>query len=217
MLESWQPMDDSRDPREPRDVLAAVARLFYARGWMMGTAGNLSLRLADGTFWITASGKAKGQLTAVDFLRMAPGGEVLERGRADDRPSAETSLHAAIYRLFPQAGACFHVHTIPGNVAARLTAGDDLRLPPLEMLKGLGIWEEDPDVSLAIFPNHLHVPRIAEELAARFTAAPPRLPGFLIRDHGLTTWGRDAASALNHVELFEYVFGYMAAGGGTFR
>jgi methylthioribulose-1-phosphate dehydratase len=204
-------MDDPSDPRNPRDILAVAARLFYDRGWMWGTAGNLSLRLADGSFWITASGKAKGRLTAVDFLRIAPGGEVVERGRPDDRPSAETSLHDAIYRLFPQAGACFHVHSIPGNVAARLTAGDDLRLPPLEMLKGLGVWDQDPDVSLAVFPNHLHVPRIAEELLARFATAPPRVPGFLIRDHGLTTWGRDAEAALHHVELFEYVFGYMAA------
>ena len=136
---------------------------------------------------------------------------MVERARPDDRPSAETSLHDVIYRLFPQAGACFHVHSIAGNVAARLAAGDDLRLPPLEMLKGLGVWDQDPDVSLAVFPNHLHVPRIAQELRARFTASPPRVPGFLIRDHGLTTWGRDAEAALHHVELFEYVFGYVAA------
>jgi len=197
--------------RDPRTVLAAAARLFYERGWMWGTAGNLSLRLADGSFWITASGKAKGRLTAADILRIAPGGEVVERGRTDDRPSAETSLHDAIYRLVPQAGACFHVHSIPGNVAARLADGDDLRLPPLEMLKGLGVWDQDPHVSLAVFPNHLHVPRIAEELLARFAVAPPQVPGFLIRDHGLTTWGKDAQAALHHVELFEYIFGYIAA------
>jgi len=196
---------------DPREVLTGVARHFYHQGWMMGTAGNLSLRLLDGTFWITASGKAKGRLTSADFLRIAPGGEVLERGRPDDRPSAETSLHEALYRLFPEAGACFHVHSIPGNVAARLAEGDTLRLPPLEMLKGLGIWEQAPDVSLAVFPNHLHVPRIAEEMEARFATAPPRVPGFLIRDHGLTAWGRDAEAALNHVELFEYIFGYLAA------
>ena len=206
-------MDDSLDPR---DLLAGVARHFYHQGWMMGTAGNLSLRLSDGSFWITASGKPKGRLDRADFLRIGPGGEVLERGRPDDRPSAETSLHETIYRLFPQAGACFHVHSIPGNVAARLAErdteeGDTLRLPPLEMLKGLGIWEQDPDVSLAVLPNHLHVPRIAEELAARFTAAPPQVPGFLIRDHGLTAWGPDTGAALNHVELFEYLFGYISA------
>ncbi len=209
MLKS-SPVMDAPSP-DPRHVLATAARLFYERGWMMGTAGNLSLRLADGTFWITASGKQKGRLQPEDFLRVAPGGEVVEHGREEDRPSAETSLHDAIYRLFPEAGACFHVHSIPGNVAARLTAGDTLRLPPLEMIKGFGIWEEEPEIDLPIFRNHLHVPRIAEEMTVRFEADPPRVPGFLIRDHGLTTWGRDADAAVNHVELFEYIFGYMAA------
>ncbi|HYO12650.1 MAG TPA: methylthioribulose 1-phosphate dehydratase [Thermoanaerobaculia bacterium] len=196
---------------DPRDLLADVARLFYGRGWMAGTAGNLSLRLADGSFWITASGKPKGRLQREDFLRIAPGGQVLERGRSEDRPSAETSLHDAIYRLIPEARACFHVHSVPGNVAARLAEGSSLRLPPLEMIKGLGIWEEEPEVALAVFPNHAEVPRIAEEVAARFAAAPPRVPGCLIRDHGLTAWGRDAEAALNHVELFEYLFAYLSA------
>jgi methylthioribulose-1-phosphate dehydratase len=194
---------------DPRDLLVDVARLFYERGWMAGTAGNLSLRQPDGSFWITASGKIKG--SREDFLRLAPGGEVLERGRPEARPSAETSLHDAIYRLIPEARACFHIHSIAGNVAARLVDGDSLRLPPLEMIKGFGIWEEEPVVPLAIFPNHAQVPRIAGELAARFATEPPRVPGFLIRDHGLTAWGRDADAALNHVELFEYLFGYLSA------
>jgi methylthioribulose-1-phosphate dehydratase len=198
------------DP-DPRRELATTARLFYDRGWMMGTAGNLSLRLADGTFWITASGKQKGRLQPEDFLRLAPGGEVLEIGRLGDRPSAETSLHDAVYRLFPEARACFHVHTIPSNVAARLAAGDALRLPPLEMLKGFGIREEEPEIDLPVFPNHAHVPTIAQEMIARFTADPPRVPGFLLRDHGLTAWGHDGGNALDHVELFEYIFGYLAA------
>jgi methylthioribulose-1-phosphate dehydratase len=153
----------------------------------------------------------KGRLGIADFLRVAPGGEVLERGRPDDRPSAETSLHDALYRLYPEAGACFHVHSIPGNVAARLTDGGSLRLPPLEMIKGFGIWQEEPEVDLAVLPNYLDVPRIAAEMAGRFATEPPRVPGFLIRDHGLTTWGRDADAALNHVELFEYIFGYLSA------
>jgi methylthioribulose-1-phosphate dehydratase len=67
----------------------------------MGTAGNLSLRLSDGSFRITASGKPKGRLALADFLRIGSAGEILERGRPDDRPSAEASLHETIYRLFP--------------------------------------------------------------------------------------------------------------------
>lgn len=206
-------MTSSPDParRDPRQVLAATAAELYRRGWMHGTAGNLSLRLADGSFWITASGKAKGSLGDDDFLRLAPGGEVLERGREDDRPSAEACLHDAVYRLFPAAGACYHVHTVAANVASRLTGDGELALPPIEMLKGLGVAEESPAVAVAVFPNHGRVAAIAAELAARFAAAPPRLPGFLIRDHGLTVWGAGPEEALHRLELFEFVFACMVA------
>ena len=199
------------DDEDPRELLAEVSEVFYSRGWMYGTAGNLSLRQPDGSFWITASGKQKGLLTPHDFLRIGPDGKVVERGQGSDRPSAETSLHQALYALYPEAGACFHVHTVAGNVAARLDLGDKLSLPPLEMIKGLGVWDENPQVHLDLFSNHADVPRIAREMTERFRADPPRLPGFLIRDHGLTVWGPTAATAFNCIELFEYVFLYMAA------
>ncbi|HVT18435.1 MAG TPA: methylthioribulose 1-phosphate dehydratase [Thermoanaerobaculia bacterium] len=201
----------ARRAGDPRRLLAAAARELYRRGWMSGTAGNLSLRLADGSYWITASGKSKGSLAGRDCLLLAPGGEVLERGRRGDRPSAESSLHDAVYRLFPQAGACYHVHTVAANLASRLGAASELPLPPIEMLKGLGVWEESPDVAVAVFANHARVPAIAAEVEARFGAAPPRLPGFLIRNHGLTAWGSGPQEALNHLELFDFVFQCMVA------
>jgi methylthioribulose-1-phosphate dehydratase len=202
---SGEPAGDSA--ADPRPQLAAAARDLYARGWMSGTAGNLSQRLADGSFWITASGKSKGDLGPLDFLRLGPAGEVLERGRDADRPSAESSLHAAVYRRFAAAAACFHVHTVAANLVTRLaTAGADLPLPPIEMLKGLGVWDERPEVALAVFPNHANVLTIAAEVETRFAAAPPRLPGFLIRDHGLTVWGDTPRAAQNHLELFDFIF-----------
>jgi methylthioribulose-1-phosphate dehydratase len=199
-------------PRDPRRVLAAAGRRFHARGWMLGTAGNLSLRLPDDSFWITASGKSKGALGSRDFVRIGPRGELLERGAAADRPSAETTLHEVVYRLLPRATACYHVHTVAANVVShRAGAAPHLPLPPIEMLKGLGVWEPHPTVAIAHFANHPHVPDIAAEVEAAFGAAPPRLPGFLIRDHGLTVWGDDPAAAQNHLELFEFIFQFMAA------
>ena len=200
----------SPDAADPRTALAAIARDLYGRGWMAGTAGNLSLRQPDGSYWVTASGKPKGGLGRQDFLRLAPGGEVLERGRADDRPSAETSIHAALYGLYPSARACFHVHTVASNLVARLApAPGEVRLAPLEMLKGFGIREQEPDISIAVFPNHADVPAIAAEMAAAFRAAPPRLPAFLIRDHGLTVWADGAEPALRYLELLEFIFSFM--------
>lgn len=248
MYTAWA-LEPSADPAaDPRLLLAALARDLYGRGWMAGTAGNLSLRLGDGSFWITASGKSKGALGVEDFLRVAPDGEVLERGKANDLPSAETCIHQALYALFPEASACLHVHTVAANLVPRLAASPavagavagfaeaggmgrpggagasdgvgghaderqsgEIALPPLEMLKGLGIREERPRIGIAVFPNHVEVQAIAAAVAARFRAAPPRLPAFLIRDHGLTVWAESAARALNYLELLEFVFAYMIA------
>jgi methylthioribulose-1-phosphate dehydratase len=218
---------------DPRVLLAATARDLYGRGWMAGTAGNLSLRLPDGSFWISASGKPKGSLGVEDFLRVSPGGEVLERGHPGDLPSAETCIHQAVYSLFPAAGACYHVHTVASNLVPRLpglslkrppgsaTVEEDRRdlepepgelpLPPLEMLKGFGVREQRPSVGIAVFPNHVEVPAIAVEVAARFRVAPPRLPAFLIRDHGLTVWAESGPAAQRNLELLEFIFAFMVA------
>jgi len=47
------------DDLPPRAALVEIARDFHARGWMAGTAGNLSAREDDEHFWITASGRPK--------------------------------------------------------------------------------------------------------------------------------------------------------------
>lgn len=196
---------------DPRPTLIADAGHFYQSGWMVGTAGNLSARLSDGSFWITASGRNKGQLSIGDFIRIAPDGTVLEQPSPNVRPSAETSIHQAIYSLFPDAKACYHVHSIEANLVSHFTHGNTLPLPPLEMLKGLGVWEEDPEVAIPVFANHLEVPRIASDIYQHFKATPPPLNVLLIRNHGVTVWASSLEGTRNCLELAEYIFRYMVA------
>lgn len=196
---------------DPRQILIAAAGHFYQRGWMVGTAGNLSACLPDGSFWITASGRNKGQLCIDDFIRIAPDGTVLEQPSPDVRPSAETSIHQVIYSLFPKAQACYHVHSIEANLVSHFTTGDCLSLPPLEMLKGFGVWEENPKVVMPIFTNHLEVPRIASDIYERFKAVPPLIDALLIRNHGVTVWASSPEAAFHYLEIAEYIFRYMVA------
>ncbi|KYC43196.1 methylthioribulose-1-phosphate dehydratase [Scytonema hofmannii PCC 7110] len=190
--------------------LIATARHFYHQGWMVGTAGNLSVRLPDGSFWITASGRSKGELCKSDFVRISPQGKV-EQSSPGLKPSAETAIHQVIYRLFPEATSCYHVHSVEANLVSRFVQGDCLPLPPLEMLKGLGVWEENPKCTLPIFANHLQVARIATEIEERFTKTPPEIPALLIRDHGITVWATSPETARNYIELVEYIFRYLVA------
>ena len=206
-------MPDSFDTMTPRAALAAVARDFHARGWMAGTSGNLSVRHAADSFWITASGCPKGRLNEGDFVRVAIADcTELERGEPQARLSAEASIHGAIYQLFATAGACLHVHTVDATLVSLRApaAASSLALPPIEMLKGLGIWEQSPQVDLALFDNLLEVPRIAAAIQQRFGAQPPRVPALLIRGHGVTVWGETLQQAYNRVEVVEFLLSYLA-------
>lgn len=196
---------------DPRLVeLITTARHFYYQGWMVGTSGNLSVRLPDASFWITASGKSKGELLPSDFVRIHPDGKV-EQSSPGLKPSAETAIHQVIYELFPQAISCYHVHSVEANLVSRFVEGETLPLPPLEILKGLGVWEENPCCSIPVFVNHLQVSRIAEDIKERFTTNPPQVPVLLIRDHGTTVWASSPETARNYVESVEFIFRYMVA------
>lgn len=201
------------DQYSPCDALLRMGKDFHRRGWMVGTAGNLSARdrQQPDSFWITASGNPKGQLESVDFLRLAiDGGEVLETPLADNRPSAESSIHQIIYKLFPEAGCCLHVHTVDACLASEQCTAPRLVLPALEMLKGMGVWSQAPDVALDLFDNWLTVACIAEDIEQRFSQQPPDISALMIRQHGLTVWGESLQQAYNRLETMEYIMSYMA-------
>ncbi|SRR5579883_1506197 len=195
---------------DPRLELITAARHFYKLGWMVGTAGNLSVRLPDGSFWITASGRHKGELAPNDFVRIYPDGRT-EQLSVETKPSAETAIHQVLYDLFPGAMSCYHVHSVEANLVSRFVQKDNLPLPPLEMLKGLGVWEENPHCDIPIFINYAQVSRIATAIKQRFHVASPRIPALLIRNHGVTVWAPSPEAARNYIELVEYIFRYMVA------
>lgn len=206
-------MANTFDALEPRAALVEIARDFHARGWMSGTAGNLSARVDADHFWITASGKPKGRLDADDFLlvRVADGG-LIEKRRADDQPSAETAIHAALYRRFGEAHACLHGHTVAACLAAERArkGATSLRLPSIEMIKGFDIWQQNPKVELPLFDNALDVAKIARAIDARFRKSTPAVTALMIRGHGPTVWGAGLQQAYNRFEILEFLLQFAA-------
>jgi methylthioribulose-1-phosphate dehydratase len=203
------------DNFNPRSALVEIARDFHRRGWMAGTAGNLSARdpLHTTSFWITASGLAKGRLRDDDFLRIDINDErVVERFYDGAKPSAETAIHRVIYQLFPEVNACLHIHSVDACVtSARYTVDcSELPLPPLEMLKGLGVWEEQPVTALPLFNNWSDVPAIAAAIRQRLMATPEPLPALMIHGHGTTVWGNSLQEAYNRIEIVEFFMSYLA-------
>jgi methylthioribulose-1-phosphate dehydratase len=125
------------------------------------------------------------------------------------------AIHQVVYALFPEANSCYHVHSVEANLVSRFVKGDTLPLPPLEMLKGLGVCQENSDCGMPIFANHLQVSRIADDIKERFTTACVQLPALLIRDHGVTVWAPSPKTASHYIELVEYIFRYIVAAKGV--
>ncbi len=187
--------------------LAEIGRQCYARGWALGTSGNFSavlsrdpLRLA-----ITSSGVDKGTLSAGDIVEIDGYGKVVA---GSGRPSAETSIHLAIVRT-RTAGAVLHTHSIWSTILTDAATENSLAFEGYEMLKGLnGVNTHEHHERLPILDNTQDwaaaVPQVEAMLAKQPTAH-----GFLIRRHGLYTWGRDLAEARRHVETLEFLFEVM--------
>ncbi|MFT2014433.1 methylthioribulose 1-phosphate dehydratase [Streptomyces sp. 796.1] len=193
-------------PDSARRQLARYARTLYERGWMPGTAGNLSVRGRGDTLVITGSGRPKGELTERDMVavRLDTGAEV---GAGPVRASAETAIHRAVYRA-TRAGAVIHVHAPYATATATRVGHPERRrtLPVerLELLKGLGL--ADPSrTELPVFPNWPEVSAIARDVAGHLAGAVDPPPGLLIADHGITAWGRDLAQARDRLECLEAV------------
>jgi methylthioribulose-1-phosphate dehydratase len=187
--------------------LAEIGRHCYARGWALGTSGNFSavvnrdpLRLA-----ITTSGVDKGTLSADEIVEIDAKGKVVA---GSGRPSAESSLHLAIARG-REAGAVLHTHSIWSTILSDAATEDGLALEGYEMLKGLdGVGTHEHREWLPILGNTQDWAAAVPQVEAILTEH-PRAHGFLIRRHGLYTWGRDLAGAKRHVEILEFLFEVM--------
>jgi methylthioribulose-1-phosphate dehydratase len=206
-------MANTLDQHSARAALVEIARDFHARGWMHGTAGNLSARADAEHFWITVSGVPKGRLQEDDFLlvRIADG-EVIERVRAATKPSAETAIHRALYSRFADAGACLHGHSVDAAIVSERASktANALRLASIEMVKGFDIWQQNPKVDLPLFANALDVARIADDIRKRFAKSTPALTALMVRGHGATVWGQTLQEAYNRFECLEFILSYMA-------
>ncbi len=181
--------------------LIEVGRELHLRGWLPASGGNLSARLGNGTVVITASGSHKGHLTAEDFVLLDPDGNVVKGSK---KPSAETELHLLVYRLFPEVKSVLHVHSVNATLISRLS-NSDVRLENYELLKAFdGIKTHETFVEVPVFENSQDMKSLSKEVEAKLKDG--IYYGFLLRSHGLYTWGRSIREAYIRLEAFDFLF-----------
>ena len=180
-----------------------AGRFLYARGWSPATSSNYSTRLSASQALLTVSGKHKGQLGPDDVLATDLAGNSLEPGK---KPSAETLLHTQLYSWRPEIGAVLHTHSVNATVLSRLTPGDSIEFEDYELQKAFsGVSTHESSVLVPIFDNDQDIARLAAKVQP-WLEAHPDCVGYLIRGHGLYTWGAQMSDALRQIEAFEFLF-----------
>lgn len=118
-------MNDSE--KKARHDMAFLCKSLFDRGFSVGTAGNVSVRLDDGIL-MTPTSVRLGDLDPDRIAKIDPNGQHI----AGDRPTKEVFLHQAFYETRPQTGAVVHLHSTWATALSCLNHVDpDDCVPPL--------------------------------------------------------------------------------------
>jgi ribulose-5-phosphate 4-epimerase/fuculose-1-phosphate aldolase len=183
---------------QARSDIVRVGRSLYERGHVHGSAGNISVRLDDGSALITPTDACLGTLEPGRLAHVGEDG-VQTSG---DRASKTLALHRAIYAADAAARCVVHTHSTH-----------------LVALTLAGVWSAD-DIVPPITPYFVmkvgHVPlipyrrpgdaEVATLVAARIAAAASRglpLRAVMLDRLGPNVWGADPAGASAVLEELE--------------
>jgi len=181
-----------------RAELCRVGRSLFTRGYVHGTTGNLSARVADGVV-VTATDACLGELTPASLVKGDATGAA-----SGGRPTKTLALHLRIYEADPQARCVIHTHS-HHCVAASLAVGaeedrDDL-VPPITPYFVMKVGH----VPLLAYcrPGD---PAVGDRVAAAIAAAAARgapIRAVMLSRLGPNVWHETPAAAMAVLEELE--------------
>lgn len=174
--------------RDARGQLVRCGRRMLDDGLVVGSAGNLSIRLGDQVL-ITPTGVAYDELAESDICVVA-----LTDGQSSGpkRPSSEFPMHRMIY-LSSDAGAVVHTHSTAA-VAVSIVA-DELPAVHYSILQLGG-------TTVRVAPYQTFG---SDDLAASAGDALRDRTGTLLQNHGAVTYGADLVEAYLRTQVLEWL------------
>lgn len=173
-------------------------------GLVFGTFGNVSGVDRDaGLFVIKPSGVPYDQLSPAAMVPVSlASGEVLD---GDLRPSSDAPTHLELYRAFP-CGGIAHTHSETATAFAQAGA-------PVRCLgtTHADYFRGDVPVTRALTTDEIangyerNTGLVIVEVFRTLGLSPQDVPAVLVAGHGPFAWGADAAEAVEHARVLEYV------------
>ena len=177
---------------ETRTLLVELAASLFARGFSVGSAGNISVRLDDGGYLITPTNSSLGRLDPARLSRL----DAAFRHVDGDKPSKEVFMHRAFYTARDDAGAVVHLHSTQATAVACLPDVDAANpIPPLTPYFVMRVGRRMPVVSYFRPGDPAMEPAI--HAAARNARA------VLLANHGPVVSGRTLTDAVYAAEELE--------------
>ena len=192
------------DFQKAAEEFCRYGRILYGNNWSPATSSNYSVRLNEDVCALTSSGKHKGELTPADILAVNMNGEPLSEGK----PSAETGLHTQLYRRDGNIGAVLHTHSPTVVLLSQIWKENSLSITGWELQKAFaGETTHEGTVTFPIFPNDQDIDRLSAQVETHMQEH-GQGHAYLIRGHGVYTWGKDLAECYRHLEALEHLLGY---------
>ncbi|MFI6206812.1 class II aldolase/adducin family protein [Streptomyces sp. NPDC051041] len=168
-------------------ALVATARRTVSDGLVVGTSGNVSVRVGD-TVLVTPSGVPYDRLTPDDVTGVGLDGR---RVLGSLVPTSELPMHLAVYRA-TDARAVVHTHAVHATAVSTLLH----ELPPIHyMAAALG-------GPVRVAP---YAPYGSEELARNVLRALDGRSGCLLQNHGTLTHGATLDQAYDRTAQLEWM------------
>ena len=153
------------------------------RGYVLGTAGNISARAEGGLFVITPTSLPYDELRPQDLVVGDMHGNIVEGVR---KPSIEFGMHLAVLRNRPDVHCVVHTHSKFATAAGCTVGVDSVPAMDIEAAGYLG-----GDIPVAPFG-----PPGSDELAANVAASIGQLAGLILESHGAMGVGRTMREAM---------------------
>ncbi|WP_158892803.1 MULTISPECIES: aldolase [unclassified Pseudomonas] len=173
-----------------REEICTVGASLYARGYTVGSAGNISARLEDG-WLITPTDACLGRLDPAAIAKVGLDGDWV----FGDKPSKTLALHRQVYDRNPGVGGVVHTHSTH-----------------LVALTLAGVWRPD-DILPPITPYQVmkvgHIPLIpyarpgAASVAEQVAQLANRVRGVMLERLGPVVWESSVSKASFALEELE--------------
>jgi ribulose-5-phosphate 4-epimerase/fuculose-1-phosphate aldolase len=174
-----------------RDEICEIGLSLFERGYTVGSTGNISARLSNGSILATPTNSSLGKLAPPSLSLLSAEGRQL----SGDKPTKEAFLHRCMYCARPDDGAVIHLHSTYCVAVSTLDEVDaENVLPPLTAYYVMRVG------SLPLIP---YFPPGDQALAEAVGAGAKSSHAVLLANHGPVVSGKKLREAQYAIEELE--------------